>query len=165
MLGYRRPSTGTLPGRLRKDLKRVPGPLGPGVKKGSKGVKNDYFSSFFRLVFDSFSTFFRAYWPPLPRGPGNPFSDSFQILFRVFQGEAFLTPSDGQRYPNLCAFFWALFSLDNEVAPLLHSKDTKSMQGAHSAVVWGGCSRANVFWFELDMLRRLACSKHQRWPL
>ena len=66
-----------LPRKLRKKSENgFPGPR--------QRVENDYFSSFLR-VFDSFSTLFRAFLTPGPRGPGNPFSD----IFGVFWGEAF----------------------------------------------------------------------------
>ena len=88
-----------------KNLKRAfSGPLGPGVKKTRKRVENDNFSSFFsgfRLVFNSFS-FFLSFFDP---GPGIP----FQIFFGVLQGEAFLTPVEGQRCRNVgCSAYVAV---------------------------------------------------------
>ena len=73
----------------------VPGPLGPGVKRESK-ITNFQVLLGFRLVFDSFSTFFELFCPRGRRGPGTP----FRLFLGVFQGEAFLAPVDGQRYPN-----------------------------------------------------------------
>ena len=94
-LGYRWPSTGVkrpLPGKLRKKSEKgFPGPLGPGVKKGSKKSRKLLFFRFlssFWLVFDSFSTFFSGVLTPGPRGPGNP----LQTFFRSFPGRGLFGP-------------------------------------------------------------------------
>ena len=59
----------------KESEKGFPGPLGPRAEKARNRVENDNFSSFFR-VSGSFSTLFRVFSAPGPRGPGNPFSDS-----------------------------------------------------------------------------------------
>ena len=65
----------------KESEKGFAGALGPGVKKLEKESKNDYFASFFR-VFGLFSTLFRTFSAPGPRGPGNLFSDSFRGFSR-----------------------------------------------------------------------------------
>ena len=81
-LRHRWPSTGVkrpLPRKLRKkSAKGFPGALGLGVEKAQKKSKK----SRKKIGKLSFSTLFRVFWTPGPRGPGNPFSD----FFRTFLG-------------------------------------------------------------------------------
>ena len=80
---------------------RLPGqgPLGLGVKKARKKGERELKTSrkhekYLRNC--HFRLFFVLFLAPGPRDPGNPFSD----FFRSFPGRGFLTPVDGQRYPN-----------------------------------------------------------------
>ena len=74
-----------LPRKLRKKSEKgFPGPLGRGVEEAQKKSKKVEKGPKTRKKLEnlSFSTLFRGFSTPGPRGPGNPFSD----FFRSFLG-------------------------------------------------------------------------------
>ena len=81
-----------------KSLKR--GSRGLSEKKLEKESRMTIFQVFFR-VFDSFSTLFRVFLTPGPRGPGNPFSN----FFRSFLGRGLFDPC---RRPTMSQDYWLL---------------------------------------------------------
>ena len=100
-LGYRWPSTGVkrpFPGKLKKKSEKgFPGPLGPGVKKGSKKTIKRLFFKFFSgfwLVFDSFFDFFGGYVDPGAESPRQP-------LFRLFSEFSREKAFDSCRWPTI----------------------------------------------------------------
>ena len=96
--------------KRKKSEKGFLGPLGPRADKARKSVKNDDFSSFFRVC-GSFSTLFRAFLTPGPRGPGNPFSAFFRSFLVGSPGLG--SPERGHpdlfRFVPISPFFSDLF--------------------------------------------------------
>ena len=81
MLRYSSPATGVIwalrAQSPKKSANGFPGPLGPGGRKSRKRVEKEPKIDYFLDFLDSFSTLFRLFRPPGPRGAGNPFSDVF----------------------------------------------------------------------------------------
>ena len=98
IVGHLQGSKGLFLGNSKSSLKRGSWRLSAsGSKRLEKESKVTIFQFFrflarFRLVFGVFF----GHVDPGPRGPGTP----FQTFLGIFQGEAFLTPIDGQRYPK-----------------------------------------------------------------